>query len=117
MNIYICSAARTAIGTYGGTLKDVTAPTLAVAAATAAVERAGIDKAAIDEVVFGQVLSAGCGQNIARQAMMGAGLPIETPAMTINKVCGSSMRAMSLAAQMIKSGDVKCMLAGGAESM
>ena len=92
MNVYICSAARTAIGTYGGTLRDVHSSVLGTAAANAAIERAGIDKAAIDEVLFGQVLQGGVGQNVARQVCLGAGLPIETPAMTLNKVCGSSMR-------------------------
>ncbi len=117
MNVYICSAARTPIGSYGGSLKDTTAPQLATVAAKAAIERSGIDGALIDEVIFGQVLQAGVGQNIARQATLGAGLPITTPAMTLNKVCGSSMRALSLAAQIIRSGDDQCILAGGAESM
>jgi acetyl-CoA C-acetyltransferase len=117
MNVYICSAARTAIGTYGGTLRDVHSSTLGIAAAKAAVERAGIDLKAIDEVLFGQVLQGGVGQNVARQVALGIGMPLETPAMTINKVCGSSMRALSLGAQVIKSGDDQCILAGGCESM
>lgn len=117
MNVYICSAARTAIGTYGGTLRDVHSSKLGIAAAQAAVERAGIDKSAIDETLFGQVLQGGVGQNVARQVALGIGMPLETPAMTINKVCGSSMRALSLAAQVIRSGDDKCILAGGCESM
>lgn len=117
MNVYICSAARTAIGTYGGTLRDVPAADLGTAAAAAAIERAGVDKAAIDEVLFGQVLQGGVGQNVARQVLVKAGLPITTPAMTLNKVCASSMRALSLAAQVIKSGDDQCILAGGCESM
>lgn len=117
MNVYICSAARTAIGTYGGALRDVPAAQLGAVAASAAIERAGIDKAVIDEVLFGQVLQGGVGQNVARQVLMGAGLPITTPAMTLNKVCASSMRALSLAAQVIKSGDDQCILAGGCESM
>ena len=117
MNVYIVSAARTAIGTYGGTLKDVHSSQLGIAAAKGAIERAGIDAKEIDETLFGQVLQGGVGQNVARQVALGAGLPIETPAMTINKVCGSSMRALSLAAQIIKSGDDKLILAGGCESM
>ena len=117
MNVYIVSAARTAIGTYGGTLKDVHSSQLGIAAAKGAIERAGIDVKEIDETLFGQVLQGGVGQNVARQVALGAGLPIETPAMTINKVCGSSMRALSLAAQIIKSGDDKLILAGGGESM
>ena len=117
MNVYIVSAARTAIGTYGGTLKDVHSSQLGIAAAKGAIERAGIDVKEIDETLFGQVLQGGVGQNVARQVALGAGLPIETPAMTINKVCGSSMRALSLAAQITKSGDDKLILAGGCESM
>ncbi len=117
MNVYIVSAARTAIGTYGGTLKDVHSSQLGIAAAKGAIERAGIDVKEIDETLFGQVLQGGVGQNVARQVALGVGLPLETPAMTINKVCGSSMRALSLAAQIIKSGDDKLILAGGCESM
>lgn len=96
MNVYICSAARTAIGTYGGTLRDVHSSELGTAAAKAAIERAGVDKEAIDEVLFGQVLQGGVGQNVARQVCLKSGLPITTPAMTLNKVCASSMRAISL---------------------
>ena len=117
MNVYICSAKRTPIGSYGKSLKDVPAVTLGVTAAKAAIEQAGVDVAAIDETITGCVLQGGLGQNIGRQIMVGAGLPITTPAMTINKVCASSMRAMSLAAQIIKSGDDQCIMAGGAESM
>lgn len=117
MNVYIVSAARTAIGTYGGTLKDVHSSQLGIAAAKGAIERAGIDVKEIDETLFGQVLQGGVGQNVARQVALGVGMPLETPAMTINKVCGSSMRALSLAAQIIKSGDDKLILAGGCESM
>ena len=117
MNVYICSAKRTAIGSYGKSLKDVPAVTLGVTAAKAAIEQAGVDVAAIDETITGCVLQGGLGQNIGRQIMVGAGLPITTPAMTINKVCASSMRALSLAAQIIKSGDDQCIMAGGVESM
>jgi acetyl-CoA C-acetyltransferase len=116
-NVYIVSAARTAIGSYGGTLRDVHSSKLGAAAAAAAVERAGIDKTAIDETIFGQVLQGGVGQNVARQVALAIGMPLETPAMTLNKVCGSSMRALSLGAQIIKSGDDQCILAGGCESM
>ena len=117
MNVYICSAKRTAIGSYGKSLKDVPAVTLGVTAAKAAIEQAGVDVAAINETITGCVLQGGLGQNIGRQIMVGAGLPITTPAMTINKVCASSMRALSLAAQIIKSGDDQCIMAGGVESM
>ncbi len=117
MNVYICSAARTAIGTYGGTLKDVPAAQLGIVAANAAIERAGVEKEAINEVMFGQVLQGGVGQNVSRQISVGAGLPIETPSMTLNKVCGSSMRAISLGSQIIRSGEDQLMLVGGVESM
>ena len=117
MNVYICSAARTAIGTYGGTLRDVPAAQLGIAAANAAVERAGVDKAAIDECLIGQVLQGGVGQNVARQVSLGIGMPLETPAMTLNKVCASSMRAISLGSQIIRSGEDQMMLVGGCESM
>ncbi len=117
MNVYICSAARTAIGTYGGTLRDVPAAKLGTVAAEAAIARAGIDKEIIDEVMFGQVLQGGVGQNVARQVLIGAGLPITTSAMTLNKVCASSMRAISLGSQIIRSGEDQVMLVGGCESM
>ena len=117
MNVYICSAKRTPIGSYGKSLKDVPAVTLGVTAAKAAIEQSGVDVAAIDETITGCVRRGGLGQNIGRQIMVGAGLPITTPAITINKVCASSMRAMSLAAQIIKSGDDQCIMAGVAESM
>ncbi len=117
MNVYICSAARTAIGTYGGTLKDVPAFQLGVTAAQAAIDRAGVEKEAIDEVMFGQVLQGGVGQNVSRQIGVHVGLPITTPAMTLNKVCASSMRAITLGSQIIRSGEDQLMLVGGVESM
>ncbi len=117
MNVYICSAARTAIGTYGGTLKDVPAAQLGVTAAQAAIDRAGVEKEAIDEVMFGQVLQGGVGQNVSRQIGVGVGLPLTTPAMTLNKVCASSMRAITLGSQIIRSGEDQLMLVGGVESM
>lgn len=117
MNVYICSAKRTPIGSYGKTLKGVTAKTLGVTAAKAAIEQAGIDVNDIDETLTGCVLQGGQGQNIGRQIAVGAGLPITTPSITVNKVCASSMRCMSLGAQLIKSGDDQVVLVGGAESM
>lgn len=117
MNVYICSAKRTPIGSYGKTLKSVTAKTLGVTAAKAAIEQAGIDVNDIDETLTGCVLQGGQGQNIGRQIAVGAGLPITTPSITVNKVCASSMRCMSLGAQLIKSGDDQVVLVGGAESM
>lgn len=116
--IVIASAARTPVGSFGGTLKTVSAKELGIIAAKEAMKRANnIDPAIIDEVVIGNVLQAGLGQNIARQISVDAGLPIETPAMTLNKVCGSGLRAISLAAQIIKAGDAEIILAGGTESM
>lgn len=115
--VVIVSAVRTPIGSFGGTLKDTPARTLGAIAVKAAIERAGIDPASIDEVVFGNVLQGGLGQNPARQVALDAGIPIEVPAMTINKVCGSGLRVVGLAAQMIKAGDADIIVAGGTESM
>ena len=115
--VVIAGASRTAIGSFGGSLAGVSAVDLGVVAAKAAMERAGITATMVDEVIVGNVLSAGLGQNIARQIALGAGMPEGTPAMSLNKVCGSGLRAVSLAAQMIKAGDADIVLAGGTESM
>ena len=115
--VVIASAARTPIGSFGGTLKNTTAVTLGKTAVEEAVKRAGIKPEQVDELVFGCVLQAGLGQNVARQVSLAAGLPIETPAMTINKVCGSGLRSVGLAAQIIKAGDADIVVAGGTESM
>lgn len=115
--VVIVSAARTPIGSFGGALKDQAAVTLGAIAAKEAIKRAGIDPAIIDEVILGNVLQGGLGQNVARQIAMTAGIPKEVPAMTLNKVCGSGLRTVGLAAQIIRSGDADCILAGGAESM
>lgn len=115
--VVIASAARTPVGSYGGMFKSVSAVKLGAAAAKGAIERAGIKAEDIDEVIIGNVLQAGLGQNVARQVMIEAGMPIEIPAMTINKVCGSGLRAISLAAQIIKAGDADIVLAGGTENM
>ncbi len=115
--VVIVSAVRTAIGSFGGSLKDVTAVDLGVAAAEEAIRRAGVSKDQIDEVIVGNVLSAGHGQNIARQITLKAGINEKTSAMSINKVCGSGLRSVSLAAQIIKAGDADIILAGGTESM
>ena len=117
MNVYICAAKITPIGSYGKSFKDVSAAELGKVAAKAAVEQAGIDMSVIDETIAGCVLQGGLGQNIARQVALGIGMPLETPAMTINKVCASSMRALNLSSQIIRSGDDQCILAGGVESM
>ena len=116
-NVVIVSAARTPIGSFGGALAGISAVELGAIAARGAIERAGIRPEQIDEVVIGNVLNAGLGQNVARQVALKAGLPVETPAMGLSKVCGSGLRAVSLAAQMIKAGDVDIVLAGGTESM
>ena len=113
----IVSAARTPIGSFGGSLKGVSARTLGAIAIKAAVERAGIKPEMVDEVIMGCVLQGGLGQNVSRQMSLDAGLPNEVPTMTINKVCGSGLRAVELAAQIIKAGDADIVIAGGAENM
>ena len=115
--VVIVSAARTPIGSFGGSLKDLTAVQLGAIAAKEAIKRAGIDPAIIDEVIMGNVLQGGLGQNVARQIAIAAGIPKEVPSMTLNKVCGSGLRTVGLAAQIIKAGDADCILTGGAESM
>ena len=115
--VVIASAARTPVGAYGGAFKTVSARELGAVAAKAAIERAGIKPEDIDESILGCVLQAGNGQNIARQIALDAGIPIEKPAMTLNIVCGSGLRSVSLAAQMIIAGDCDVVLAGGTESM
>ncbi len=116
-NVVIASAVRTPVGSFGGALQPLSGIDLGVIAAKEAIKRAGIDPATIDEVILGNVLQAGLGQNPARQVAINAGIPKEVPAMTINKVCGSGLRAVSLAAQLIKAGDAEIVLAGGTESM
>ena len=113
----IVSAVRTAIGTFGGSLKDVPAAELGAIVIKEAVSKAGIKPELVEEVVMGNVIQAGQGQNVARQAAIKAGLPVEIPSMTINKVCGSGLRSVALAAQMIKAGDCDVVVAGGMENM
>lgn len=115
--VVIVGAARTPIGSFGGSLKSVPARTLGAIAIKEAVKRAGIKPEQVEEVIMGDVLQGGLGQNVARQMSLDAGLPIEVPAMTINKVCGSGLRAVELAAQIIKAGDADIVVAGGAENM
>ncbi|MCR6516389.1 MAG: acetyl-CoA C-acetyltransferase [Clostridium sp.] len=115
--VVIVSAVRTALGTYGGALKDVPAVDLGATVIKEAVKKAGIKPEMVDEVLMGNVIQAGLGQNVARQATLKAGLPNEVSAMTLNKVCGSGLRAVSLAAQMIKAGDCDVVVAGGMENM
>ncbi|ABX03171.1 MAG TPA: acetyl-CoA C-acetyltransferase [Herpetosiphon sp.] len=113
----LLSAARTPIGKFGGSLADLTAPQLGAIAIKAALERAGINGDVVDEVIMGNVVGAGLGQAPARQAALGAGVPDSVSALTINKVCGSGLKAVMLAASMIKAGDAELIVAGGMENM
>ncbi len=115
--VVIVDAVRTAIGSFQGSLGDVPASTLGATVIRGLLRRTGIDAEQVDEVIMGQVLAAGVGQNPARQASIEAGLPVTCPAMTINKVCGSGLKAVSLAAQAIKCGDADIVIAGGQENM
>ncbi len=115
--VVIISAARTAIGKFNGTIKDVPAPQLGAVAIKEAVKRAGLQSGDIEECLMGNVLSASLGQNPARQAAVGAGLPYEIGSTTINKVCGSGMKAVMLAANAIKAGEYQAIVAGGMENM
>ena len=115
----ICSVARTPIGRFMGAFSSLSAVDLGVVAVSGVLERVGLDPTSglVDEVIMGQVLQAGAGQNPARQVALGAGLPVSTPAMTVNKVCGSSLKAIMLAATAIRAGEHRCIVAGGMESM
>jgi acetyl-CoA C-acetyltransferase len=116
-DVVIVDAVRTAIGKFGGTLAGIPASRLGARVISALLERTGVDAARVDEVIMGQVLTAGAGQNPARQAAIGAGLPVEVPAMTVNKVCGSGLKAVHLAVQAIRCGDADIIVAGGQENM
>ncbi|MEX2354188.1 MAG: acetyl-CoA C-acyltransferase, partial [Gammaproteobacteria bacterium] len=113
----IVAAARTPIGTFGGALSSIPATELGAIVIRALTEKTGLKPETIDEVILGQVLAAGVGQNPARQAAIAAGLPHTVPSMTINKVCGSGLKAIHLAAQAIKCGDANIVIAGGQENM
>lgn len=115
--VFIVSAVRTAVGSFGGTLKDVPAPRLGSIVIAEAVRRAQVEPGQVEEVIMGNVLQAGQGQNPARQAALGAGIPKETPAFTVNKVCASGLKAVMLAAQAIALGDAEIVVAGGMENM
>jgi acetyl-CoA C-acetyltransferase len=115
--IVIASAARTPVGAFNGAFASLPAHALGTAAFKAAMERAGIEGGDVDEVILGQILAAGSGQNPARQASVNAGIPVEHTAFGINQLCGSGLRAVALAAQQIASGDARIMIAGGQESM
>ncbi len=116
-NVVIVSAARTAVGSFNGAFAATPAHDLGAAVIEAVVSRAGIDKAEVEETILGQVLTAGQGQNPARQAHIKAGLPKEASAWSLNQVCGSGLRAVALAAQHVQLGDAKIIIAGGQESM
>ncbi len=116
-DVAIVSAARTAVGSFNGAFSGTPAHELGAAVLEAVVERAGIEKKEVSETIFGQVLTAGQGQNPARQAHIGAGLPVESAAWGINQVCGSGLRAVALAAQHVQLGDAGIVAAGGQESM
>jgi acetyl-CoA C-acetyltransferase len=115
--IVIVAARRTAVGSFRGSLANVPASTLGATVIKALIQDTGIAPDQIDEVILGQVLTAGAGQNPARQSVIEAGLPQEVPAMTINKVCGSGLKALHLAAQALMCGDARIIIAGGQESM
>ncbi len=115
--VYLTGAVRSAIGTFGGVFENMPAPALGSAIAKAALARSHVPADQIDELLFGNVVSAGLGQNVARQVAIGAGLSPSIPATSINKVCGSGLKAVMLAAQAIKSGDASAILAGGTENM
>jgi len=115
--VVIVSAVRTAIGSFGGAFKDVSAPQLGSVVIKEALAKAGLAPDSVDEVIMGNVLQAGLGQNPARQAAMAAGLPQEVSSMTINKVCGSGLKAVHLATQAILAGDADIVIAGGMENM
>ncbi|SHM14877.1 acetyl-CoA C-acetyltransferase [Vreelandella subglaciescola] len=116
-DVVIVAAKRSAIGTFGGSLADVPASELGAQVIQDLMQSTGVDPGQIDEVLLGQVLTAGTGQNPARQAAIGGGLPHAVPAMTINKVCGSGLKALHLATQAIRCGDAEIVLAGGQENM
>ena len=115
--IVIVAATRTALGSFGGSLSSIPAHKLGAEVIVSLLKKTGVNKNQIDEVILGQVLTAGSGQNPARQAAIEAGLPYETPSMTINKVCGSGLKAVQLAFQAIACGDAEIVIAGGQESM
>jgi acetyl-CoA C-acetyltransferase len=113
----IVSACRTPVGNFGGSLKDVSARELGAVTIAEAVKRAGIKPDMVEEVIFGCVLQAGLGQNISRQCSIDAGIPVEVPTFTVNKVCGSGLKTVELAAQAIRAGDADIIVAGGTENM
>ena len=116
-SVAIVAAVRTPVGSFNGALASLPASALGTVALKAAIERAKLDPAEIEEVILGQILTAGAGQNPARQASIGAGIPVESPAWGVNQLCGSGLRAVALGLQQITSGDARIVAAGGQESM
>src|SRR6266702_3071651 len=116
-DIVIAAALRTAIGKFGGTLAKTPAPELGATVIRALLAKTNLKPEQISEVILGQVLAAGSGQNPARQALIKSGIPVSVPAMTINKVCGSGLKAVMLAAQAVRCGDADIVIAGGQENM
>src|SRR2546423_15375086 len=116
-DVYLAGGVRTAIGGFCGALDSTPAPALGSVVIKAALDRAGVPADQVDEVIFGNVVSAGLGQNVARQVSIGAGLNAAIGATTVNKVCGSGLKAVMLAAQAIQSGDASVVVAGGTENM
>ena len=116
-DVVIVAAVRTPIGSFGGSLKDVSATALGTTVVKEALKRVNLAPELVDEVIFGNVLQAGLGQNVARQISVHAGLPEEVPSFTVNKVCGSGLRAVQLAAQAIRAGEADIIVCGGTESM
>jgi acetyl-CoA C-acetyltransferase len=116
-NVVIVSATRTAVGKFGGSLKDFSPGQLGSVVLKEALKKANVEQSEVEEVVMGNVLSAGHGQNVARQAAIGAGIPKEVPSYCVNKVCGSGLKSVVLGAQSIMLGDADVVLAGGVESM
>lgn len=115
--VYVVGAARTPVGSFGGALKDVNAVELGRIAIAESLQRAGVEASEVEEVLLGNVLQAGLGQNPARQAAINAGIPVEVPETTVNKVCGSGLKAIAMGAQSIMLGDAELIVAGGTESM
>ncbi|MCP4791462.1 MAG: acetyl-CoA C-acetyltransferase, partial [Gammaproteobacteria bacterium] len=117
MDTVIVAATRSAIGSFGGSLASLSAVQIGTQVLQGLLSKVNVDANQIDEVILGQVLSAGCGQNPARQTAIHAGIPVTTSALTINKVCGSGLKAVHMAHQAIQCGDAQLIVAGGQESM
>ena len=115
--VVIVAATRTAVGSFQGSLASIPAPQLGATVVRSLLEKTGVAVEQIDEVILGQVLTAGSGQNPARQTAIHAGLPVSTPSLTLHKVCGSGLKALHLAAQAIRCGDAEVIIAGGQENM